>query len=78
MDALSEVGMQAETTKAAAQNKAYPPKLSKAVKKANRSVQRHYDEVNVLVTAFGVRLSATVFKSFHILTTCSVPMAVQN
>jgi len=31
-----------------------PPKLSKSAKKANLRAEPHYDEVNVLVTGFGV------------------------
>ena len=34
-----------------------PPKLSKSAKKANLRAEPHYDEVNVLVTGFGVSLT---------------------
>lgn len=64
MSDQSEVGMNVEISKSSAVNATYPPKLSKAVKKANKIVQRHYDEVNVLVTGFGVR-TARSFSRLH-------------
>lgn len=35
-----------------------PSKLKKSTKKANMKARAHYDEVNVLVTGFGVCLAA--------------------
>lgn len=57
MGDFSKVGMKVETAKESGNNAAHTPRLSKAVKKANanQSVQAYYDEVNVLITGFGVR-----------------------
>jgi len=56
MGDFSEVGMKVQSTKEFANNAAHLPRLSKAAKRANakQSVQAYYDEVNVLVTGFGV------------------------
>jgi hypothetical protein len=35
-----------------------PPELKKSTKKANTKSKAHYDEVNVLVTGFGVRVNS--------------------
>ena len=43
-----------------------PPKLSKSAKKANQRAEPHYDEVNVLVTGFGVSHDSTSDRISHL------------
>jgi len=48
-----------------------PPKLSKSAKKANLRAEPHYDEVNVLVTGFGVSTNLSQSRSLLSAATAS-------